>query len=289
MRESKVSEPIIQEIKSELFEDKQVRVYVQREDLRHSFGMGNKWWKLKYNLEAYRDSKHERILSFGGAYSNHIHALAALCNEKSIPCIGVIRGEEPKNYSSTLEFAKGQGMHLYFVSRAEYRLKQHPDFISELRNKFGPCYVIPEGGSNQLAVRGASEMLSNHQQFDWVITPVGTGGTLAGIVSSLHPNQRALGISSLKGANDLKEAVMRFTSGTNFEINHDYHFGGYAKKTSLLESFMTQVKTNHSIPLDHVYTGKMFFGCFDLINTDNFKPNSNILLVHTGGLQGSTT
>lgn len=290
MSQLEVDKPvIIQELQTEESIKSSVKLFIQREDLRHPYGMGNKWWKLKYNLKAFEHSSHDQILTFGGAYSNHIHALAATCAEQEIPCIGVIRGEEPKNYSPTLKFAVSKGMKLHFVSRSDYRQKAEKGFEQMLKDKLGSAFIIPEGGSNKLAVKGVGEMVDQPNDFDWIVTPVGTGGTLAGIINSLKPNQRALGISSLKGAYGLADDVRKWVKKSPIQINHDYHFGGYAKKDPELESFMMTVKANHKITLDHVYTGKMFYGCIDLIKKNFFKAKSKILMIHTGGLQGNPT
>lgn len=262
---------------------------IKREDLLIPEISGNKFRKLKYQLEAILNSNIKTVVTFGGAYSNHIAAVAAAGNTYGIKTIGIIRGEEliDEIYDNpTLSFAKKQGMKLEFVTRSVYRLKEKPSFIETLRQKFGDFHLIPEGGTNTLAIKGCTEILNiDDSDFDYICVSVGTGGTLAGIVSSLLPHQKAIGFSALKGTFQ-KELIEKTTSNKNFEIIDTYNFGGYAKIDDQLIRFINDFKQKHNIPLDPVYTGKMMYGVLDLIEKQYFKKNSRILAIHTGGLQG---
>lgn len=282
--------PII-ELKSVVLAESGVRILIKREDLNHEYASGNKWWKLKYNLEEATRIGHDTLLTFGGAYSNHIYATAAAAKEIGLKSIGIIRGEEVQPLNHTLAFAESCGMKLHFVSREKYRNKTADDFIQQLQNKFGDFYLIAEGGTNELAVKGVAEFgaaLINEVDFDFLCLPVGTGGTMAGIVKALADRKKILGFSVLKGGGFLNAEVKKWTgdSFSNWNIEQDYHFGGYAKTTNELINFMNEIETQHQLPLDQVYTAKMMFGILDLIQKGYFKRGSTILALHTGGLQG---
>lgn len=262
---------------------------LKREDLLHPFVSGNKFRKLKYNLKAAQDQKHDTLLTFGGAFSNHIAAVAAAGNELGFKTIGIIRGDELKDKileNPTLSFAIDCGMQLHFISREAYRHKDEIEFISNLKNQFGSFYLLPEGGTNALAVKGCEEILSQeNDSFDFICVPVGTGGTMAGLVKASKINQQVIGFSALKGTFQTSE-IEKYTSKTNFEITDDYCFGGYGKIDIDLIRFINEFKEKSNIPLDPVYTGKMIFGIMDLLKKGYFKENSRIFAVHTGGLQG---
>lgn len=280
---------LIQEIFSQKFEQKDVRVLIKREEQNHPFISGNKWWKLKYNLEEAVGQKQKTLLTFGGAYSNHIYATAAAAKEMGLNSIGVIRGEETLPLNSTLKFVRECGMQLHYVSREEYRRKAQPDFIKELHHQFDDFYLIPEGGTNDLAVKGCvefGEQLCREAQFDYVCLAVGTGGTMAGIMAGVGDTKQVIGIPVLKGANFLESEIRGFTNAKNGRLIYDYHFGGYAKTTPELLHFLKEKENEHKLRLDQVYTAKMLFGVFDLIEKNYFKPQSTILVIHTGGLQG---
>lgn len=265
-----------------------IKLRVKREDQNHPFISGNKWWKLKYNLEAAQQQGYKTLLTFGGAYSNHIYATAAAAHELGFKSIGIIRGEETLPLNATLAFAKSRGMQLHYVSREAYRHKNEDDFIEQLKNRFGDFYLIPEGGSNTLAVKGVAEFAASLQketEFDYICLPVGTGGTMVGMVQGTT-STRVLGFPVLKGASFLEDEIKPYTDSTNWRLIYDYHFGGYAKTTSILVSFIDEFEKKYNIPLDQVYTGKMLFGVFDLIGKKFFKPGSTVLVLHTGGLQG---
>ncbi len=266
-----------------------VTITIKREDTLHEFVSGNKYRKLKYNVTEAIKNNTSCLLTFGGAYSNHIAAVASAGFEMGLETIGVIRGEEIADLvadNPTLSFAKSKGMHLHFISREEYSKKTDLDFIKGLREKFGAFYLIPEGGTNALAVKGCEEILNAKDlDFDYICTPVGTGGTIAGLVSASGSNQSVIGFSSLKGTFQ-SEVIEVFTTKKNYYLTDAYCFGGYAKIDSQLIRFINEFKKNYGIPLDPIYTGKMMFGIFDLLKQGYFKENSRILAVHTGGLQG---
>ena len=283
------SKTAIQTLKSEIFEQNGVSAFVKREDQNHPDVSGNKWWKLKYNLAEARKTGTETVLTFGGAYSNHIYATAAAAKELGFKSIGIIRGEETLPLNSTLAFAKACGMELHYFSRESYRHKSEKDFIADLHKTFGNFYLIPEGGTNELAVKGCAEfgrMLSDEIEFDYVCLAVGTGGTMAGLIEGLDESKRVIGFPVLKGATFLEEEIRRYTSKQHWQLMYDYHFGGYAKTTSALMKFLSDFENEYHIPLDPVYTAKMMFGVFDLVDRKFFPAGSRILIVHTGGLQG---
>ncbi len=267
----------------------EVQLSIKREDLLFPEISGNKFRKLKYQLAEVLQSKTTTILTFGGAYSNHIAAVAAAGKKYNLNTIGIIRGEELLHVYSenpTLSFAKQQGMQLEFVTRESYRERDSVLYIENLKKQFGDFYLIPEGGTNALAIKGCAEILnSGDRDFDYICVPVGTGGTLAGIVSSLLPHQKAIGFSALKGTFQ-KEIVAAHTNNMNYQILDSYNFRGYAKIDANLVRFINTFKNEQDIQLDPVYTGKMMYGVMDLMEKQYFKKNSSILAIHTGGLQG---
>jgi 1-aminocyclopropane-1-carboxylate deaminase len=264
-------------------------VSIKREDLIHPIVSGNKFRKLKYNLIQAKAENQDTILTFGGAFSNHIAAVAFAGKEQDFKTIGIIRGEELRNKISenpTLQFAQDCGMQLEFVTREAYRQKTETDFLENLRTKFGAFYVIPEGGTNELAVKGCEEILTvEDAAFDYICCSIGTGGTITGIINSLLPHQKVLGFPALKGE-FLKDEICIFARNENWEVITDYHFGGYGKVTSELIAFINQFYRENQIPLDPIYTAKMVFGVMDLIEKNYFPKKSKILLIHTGGIQG---
>lgn len=268
---------------------KGVSLFLKREDLSHPIISGNKFRKLKFNLIQAKEAGHDTLLTFGGAFSNHIAATACAGKEFGFKTIGIIRGEELSEdftENPTLTLAQRHGMHFKFISRSEYKKKNEFDFQEDLKREFGSFYLLPEGGTNALAVQGCAEILeASDTDFEVICCPVGTGGTLAGIINSTTANQRVLGFSALKG-DFLKEDIRKFALKENWDLITDYHFGGYAKVSSELVEFINNFKRETKIQLDPVYTGKMVFGIFDLIKKEKFEPGTRILAVHTGGLQG---
>jgi len=272
-----------------ILEEKKIILVVKREDLLHPFISGNKWRKIKYNILAAKKSKKQSMLTFGGAYSNHIAAVAAAGKLHNFITTGVIRGEELKDSwqkNPTLAFARGQGMRFKFVTRAAYKLKETHFFLQELEAEFGNCYLIPEGGTNALAIKGCEEILNaKDSDFDYISTCVGTGGTITGIINSSNKYQKVLGFAALKG-DFLEQDIAKLTTRTNWNINSTYHFGGYGKITEELIHFINNFRKTTGIPLDPIYTGKMLYGLLEMIKNDNFAPHTKILAIHTGGLQG---
>jgi 1-aminocyclopropane-1-carboxylate deaminase len=277
----------VQEIHDEILERVQVRLLIKREDLNHPFISGNKWWKLKYNIEDAVGNNFKTLVTFGGAYSNHIFATAAAASEVNLKSVGIIRGERTLPLNPTLSFAEQKGMKLYFLSREAYREKKIPE---QLLEQLEDPYVIPEGGSNLLAVNGVMDFADTLTcEFDYLCCPVGTGGTLAGLIEQVNVSKNILGFPVLKQADFLIKEILNLSKkskdATNWRLMYDYHFGGYAKTTSQLLEFIERFKFLHNVPLEFVYTAKMMMGIYDLIGKNFFKPGSTILAIHTGGLQ----
>ena len=281
--------PVI-ELKTPFSKEQEISITVKREDLNHPTVSGNKWWKLKYNLEQALKGKYNTVLTFGGAYSNHIYATAAAAKECGLRSIGVIRGEKVKPLNPTLTFAESMGMHLHYVTREMYKTKNNPEFIQSLEDEFGQFYLIPEGGTNALAIQGCEEWASqliDQIDFDYLCLPVGTGGTMAGMVNIIR-SKKIIGFSSLKGGSFLTDEIFRWINqtGNNWEIETRYHFGGYGKVNEELIRFIKSFEAEHQIPLDPIYTAKMMYGIIDRIKKNKFKKGAKILVLHTGGLQG---
>ena len=267
---------------------KNIALTIRRLDLVHPQISGNKFFKLKYNFLEAQKQGYRHILSFGGAYSNHIAATAFAAQQFGFQSVGIIRGEElaHRPLNSTLATAQQLGMQLHFVSREHYRCKQQPEYLAELAQQFPEHYVIPEGGTNTLAIQGCREILTpSDTQFDVICCAVGTGGTITGLIEASQVHQQVLGFSALKGS-FLKNEVAQMTRKTNWHILDDYCCGGYAKTTPELIQFIQTFEQRYNIPLEQVYTGKMLRGIFDLIDQDKIGPDQKILLIHTGGLQG---
>ena len=269
--------------------ERNIDVYIKREDLIHPFVSGNKFRKLKYNLAEAKKENLTTLLTFGGAFSNHIAAVAAAGKLEGFKTIGIIRGEElAENFDQnpTLKFASENGMQLKFVSREQYRMKTEVDFLLNLKKKFGSFYLIPEGGTNVLAVKGCAEILTDEDKsFNFIACAVGTGGTISGIIKSSAANQQILGFPSLKG-DFLQNEIRNFVSETNWQLVNSFEFGGYGKITPELVDFMNDFLAETQILLDPIYTAKMVFGVRSLIRDGFFPDHSKILLIHTGGIQG---
>lgn len=266
-----------------------ITLEIKREDLLHPFVSGNKFRKLKYNVLQAKAENHSVLLTFGGAFSNHIAAVAYAGKEQGFETIGVIRGDELRDKISenpTLSFAQECGMRFEFVTREAYRHKTDAAFIEQLQAKFGSFYLVPEGGTNDLAVKGCEEILTElDADFDFICSAVGTGGTISGLINSALPHQKVLGFPALKG-DFLQNEIRKFVTNKNWELITDYHFGGYGKVTTEFIEWMNWFYAQTGIPLDPIYTGKMVFGVMDLIQRNYFPPKSKILMIHTGGLQG---
>ena len=282
--------PLFLDIPNQLVEGfSNVALSIKREDLIHPFVSGNKYRKLKYNLHQAAAENQQKLLTFGGAFSNHIAAVAAAGKMNQLQTIGIIRGDELANGiadNPTLRFAQECGMQFDFISRAQYRNKTEASFLAELEQKWGSFYLIPEGGTNDLAVKGCEEILTEADaDFDFICCAVGTGGTISGLINSAKPHQKVLGFPALKG-DFLKEEICKFATNQNWDLISAYHFGGYGKVTPELIAFINRFYLETGIPLDPIYTGKMVFGVIDLIQKGYFPEGSKVLMIHTGGLQG---
>jgi 1-aminocyclopropane-1-carboxylate deaminase len=261
-------------------------ITLKREDQLHPLVSGNKFRKLKYNLIEAKKQGHQTLLTFGGPFSNHLAATAAAGKIMGFETIGIVRGEEARKLNPSLRFCQDQSMVLFPVSRADYRLKNEPEFIASLQKKWGNFYLLPEGGTNTLALEGCREILTTaDKDFEVICCSVGTGGTWAGLVESALPHQEVIGFTALKNHN-LENELRKLTANKNGLLNHDYTFGGYAKVSPELINFINIFNKNFKTPLDPVYTGKLLFGIFDLIKNKLWFWGKKILIIHTGGLQG---
>lgn len=281
-----------QSIDHPLLQEKGVQLTVKRLDLVHGEVSGNKFYKLHYNLKEAIQKGYSRVLTFGGAYSNHIHACAAACHLLGLESIGIIRGEETLPLNPTLSFATAQGMQLYYWDRGKYREKQQPERIQELQDAFGEVYIIPEGGTNALAIQGTAKILtSEDKQYSHIFTAIGTGGTFAGLAAVLQKHQHLFGVSALKGnfiVQEVQELLIRqrIQVQGRYDMLLDYHGGGYGKWTRELLELIRVFKRTYNLPLDPVYTGKMMAAILGEVEKGHIPAGSHILAIHTGGLQG---
>lgn len=266
-----------------------VQLTIKRLDLIHPQISGNKFFKLKYNLLTAQQQGLSQVLTFGGAFSNHIAATAYAAQRFGFQSIGIIRGEElaTQDLNPTLQTAQDFGMQLHFVSRAEYRLRHDVEYLQLLQQQYPQAFIIPEGGTNAFALQGTQEILSedDRKNYDVICCAVGTGGTIAGLIESSSNQQQIVGFSALKG-NFLQHDIQQWTIKSNWRLTDAYCCGGYAKTTHELLQFMQQFEQQYAIPLEQVYTAKMMMGLFDLIQQNHFPANTRILAIHTGGLQG---
>ena len=270
-----------------------ISLTVKREDQLHAEISGNKFRKLKYNVLEAKKQGLETLLTFGGAFSNHIAATAAAGKINNLKTVGVIRGDElAKDFqqtiqtNDTLRSAHENGMQFKFVSRASYQKKDEKRFLDEIKKEFGDFYLIPEGGTNTLAIKGCEEILTlADSDFDYICVGVGTGGTIAGLINAAKEHQKVLGFSALKG-DFLTQEIEKYTSKSNWNLIAEYHFGGYGKIKPELITFINQFKDRTNSPIYPIYTGKMLYGITAMMQTNYFKENSKILAIHTGGLQG---
>ncbi|MEO9021404.1 MAG: pyridoxal-phosphate dependent enzyme [Ginsengibacter sp.] len=283
-------EPPITVLENNLYQKKGVEVSMLRLDEIHPVISGNKLFKLFYFLQEAKMSARRKMITFGGAYSNHLAATAFVCKEANLPCVGIVRGERPDTLSHTLLFCMEQGMKLEFISRTAYQRIEEKDFLQELKNKYGEHILVPEGGFSVKGKKGAAMITSffKNQEFTHICLPVGTATTFAGIIEG--SNSETLGLGVLKNLHDIDVRLRQLQidgEKKKYVFNGDYHFGGYAKKTEELISFINQFYRQHTVPLDFVYTGKMMYGINDLVQKKYFPPGSRILCIHTGGLQGN--
>jgi 1-aminocyclopropane-1-carboxylate deaminase len=281
-------------LESNFLSENSVSLTVLRLDKIHEEVSGNKLFKLHYFVEACLQTYHKTILTFGGAFSNHLVATAFLCKEKGIKCIGIVRGEAPTKLSHTLVRCKELGMQLHFISRLAYKKMEGDETIKNLQNTFGECTIVPEGGFGNEGARGASLIMNflKNESYSHVCTCVGTATTLTGLLMNNKNNATIIAIPVIKNMTDIEQRVQQLTNHSdtnNLSILGDYHFGGYAKYSNELIHFMNKFYTDYAIPTDFVYTAKMMFGIFDKIENAYFTKGSNILCLHTGGLQGNTS
>lgn len=273
-------------------QEKNIQLFIKRLDLIHSDVSGNKWYKLKYNLAEAKRQGHTQLLTFGGAYSNHIYATAAGAQIAGLNAIGVIRGDDLLPRNPTLSFAQASGMKLEYLSRSDYRNKDSFLILEQLKAKFGEFYLLPEGGTNALAILGTQEILKEDDfEMDIICTSLGTGGTLAGILATAKASQKVMGFSSLNGDfihQDIHNLLKKYgiKPSCAYEILIQYHFGGYARFNSELIQFIHSFKSSTGIILDPVYTGKMMYGLLNQIKNGSIPEGSRILAIHSGGLQG---
>jgi 1-aminocyclopropane-1-carboxylate deaminase len=279
----------LHEVRDDALASAGLQLWLKRDDLIHAELPGNKWRKLEYNLQAAAEQGHGTLLTFGGAYSNHIRATAAAGRYFGLGTVGVIRGErhDPLNWS--LHYAASRGMRLRYLDRSTYRRKASPDVLAGLRRELGDFYLLPEGGSNALAVRGCAELPAEiGQDFDVICCPCGTGGTLAGIAAGLGPGQRAIGFAVLKGGGFLAgdvERLQRAANGAgsgNWRVECGFHFGGYARTTPELAGFIDSFEQRHRLRLDWVYVAKMMYGIFAMARSGAFAPGTRIVATITG-------
>ena len=277
----------IDEIINKEFTDKQISLSILRLDKIHPYISGNKIFKLKYFLDP-ESVKVKKVITFGGAYSNHLVATAYACKELKIESIGIIRGEEPTVLSHSLKMCLKAGMQLKFISRKDYDNKNENSFVQKLKYEYSDFVLIPEGGFDPLGMEGAAEIKSFFgDDFTHIVCAIGTATTIAGLISS-STGEQVIGINVTKDdATKRLNFLLKEDSLTNYLIFTQYNFGGYAKANRHLYDFMNDLFNKYNIPTDFVYTAKMMFGVFDLIRKDHFKPGSKILCIHTGGLQGN--
>lgn len=281
--------PLVQ-LHDELFSQKKIKFFLKRDELIHPVVSGNKWRKLKFNMQAAQSLHKKVLLTVGGAYSNHLTATACAANYFSLQSTGIVRGEEVNvNSNANLRRCVEYGMKLVFVSREVYSKRYNPDFFQNFINEYQPdldeVYAIPEGGANELAEIGCREIIDEIPiSFDYICTAAGTGATARGLLSGLNENQKLLVFPALK-AQDYSFLINQ--NNEQVDVIADYTFGGFAKTDKVLLDFMAEFYAKYQIQLDYVYTGKMLFGIYELIKKDYFKPNSTVIALHTGGLDNA--
>ncbi len=267
-----------------------IELSIKRDDLIHPQISGNKWRKLKYNIFYAKEKGYGKLVTFGGAYSNHLYAFATACKNFGINGTVIIRGEKSKKISHTIEFAEKCGLELIYISREDYR-KKDTQLISSIIPD-NNVFLIPEGGSNDFALMGLKEMMEEiNEEYDFICCPVGTGGTVSGILKYSNPSTKVVGFPVLKGVDYLKDTISELSELKKLDEKliwaSEYHFGGYAKVNQDLIDFTNSFYQQYQIPLDLIYTSKMMYGVLDMIKKDIFPENSKILAIHTGGLQGN--
>ena len=267
---------------------REVTLWVKRDDHIHPVISGNKWRKLSGAL-AELPAGCNGIISFGGGFSNHLHALGYACSELSVPFVAIVRGDYSHQPTPMLNDIRRWGATIHYVNKLTYHQRDCPTYLASLQAQFDGFQIIPEGGSQSQALKGVGQIVKEiHTPFDVIVSPVASGATLAGLARALSPGQHALGIAVLKGQEYLNTLVSRFTGPhpDNWHIEHGFHHGGYAKASAELRTFCDTLYNTYQIPVEPVYSGKMFFAVKALLASGHFTPGSRIVLLHTGGLQG---
>lgn len=286
-----LTKAIVQSLPDEAWAKNDVLVNVLRLDRIHPVLSGNKWFKLKYHLQQAIQQNRKGLLTFGGAWSNHLVASSIACKLNDLACIGVVRGEAAAQLSPTLQEARHYGMQLQFVSRTAF--SDEEQLIAAMQTEYPDFMLVPQGGQSEAGIQGAAEILAltDHSAYTHIACAAGTGTMLTGLVRASRPEQHVLGISSLKIAdrenNSLLSFVKEHTGRTNFSMLYDYHFGGYARSNDILLRFMNTLYNEHQLPTDFVYTAKLMYGINDLIYKNYFPQESRLLAIHSGGLQGN--
>ena len=285
-------DPPLEDVSAFFKNDSGITMSVLRLDKVHPVVSGNKWYKLKYNLVAALDKGFSQVITFGGAYSNHLIATAAAAQEAGIKAIGIVRGlHAAAHLTPTLQACTDLGMELHFVSREDYTLKDDPAFLQSLTGKYGWSFIIPEGGNNEWGRAGTADIAAFiAETATHICLPVGTGTTLAGIRNALPTDKEIVGFTAMKDGGYLQEKIaghLHPGQNKNWHLEADYCFNGFAKTTSELNQFMQSFYKETNIPLDIVYTGKMMFGVQDMIANNVFSGSANVICIHTGGLQGN--
>ena len=278
----------IKELKLNINNSNNIKLFIKREDLIHDIVSGNKWRKLNYNFKYVKEKKIKKILSFGGAYSNHLHALSWLAKKNNIKSFGLVRGCELSIENPTLSFCKKNKMDLFFLDRSTYRDNKYnnPIFKTIIKSEDN-IFVIPEGGFNEFGIKGCEEIMNEvNEHYDIICCSIGSGCTAVGIIKSLKFDQSFLGFSSFKNNSQIKNIISEKVKTMNWEINSEYNFGGFGQVNNELKKFIKDFKNTYAIMLDPIYTSKLFFGLFDMISKNKLPKDSRILALHTGGLQG---
>ncbi|CAH9065145.1 D-cysteine desulfhydrase [Pseudoalteromonas holothuriae] len=280
----------IQIIEHPLLAQKQVILKVKRDDLLHPHIAGNKWRKLKYNLIAMQQQNKSAFITFSGPFSNHLYAASMACKLFALEGHAIVRGPHLDIHNPTIRMARACGVQLHTVDRATYRLRHNDDYLMELQQRFAHCHIIPEGGSNQQALVGVQELANSLPKSDYVMCATGSGGTLAGLINASSGTTSVIGIAVLKQAEYLIDEIIRLApkakQKSNWQLMCDFHDGGYGKFSTALWQFCKMMKKDCKLPLEPIYTGKLFYALWQLLEQDFFAPGSHITAIHTGGLQG---
>ncbi len=271
-----------------------VNIFMKRIDLVHPIISGNKWYKMKYNIAEMLNQGKDTLLTFGGAYSNHLHAAAYAGKIFGLKTIGLLRGEEHLPLNETLKSSIDNGMEIHYVDRSRFRERESEAFLDEVKQKFGEVFILPLGGTNEIALKGCAEIVEQiDMDFDYICSASGSGGTFAGIVAGLEGSKKGIAFPALKGGEFLEgiisDLVFEYSGKkySNWSLNTDYHFGGFAKLTRELVEFTKEFKRLNEFELDYIYTNKMMFGIAELIKSGYFKSGETIVAIHSGGLQGN--